>query len=136
VFVIGVALIATSIALFVSGKLTTAQAVGSGTAFTGGLVATLLTVYSGPLKDIRQSVSDLGAANVAFIGFIHQVLQVSHTWVFELNRAQYAIRLRCVIDRGTRWQPARNLAAGDSRPGRWRRRRVGAAGMGARARRS
>jgi HEAT repeat protein len=80
VFVIGVALIATSIALFVSGKLTTAQAVGSGTAFTGGLVATLLTVYSGPLKDIRQSVSDLGAANVAFIGFVHQVLQVSHTF--------------------------------------------------------
>jgi HEAT repeat protein len=80
VFVIGVALIGTSIALFVSGKLTTAQAVGSGTAFTGGLVATLLTVYSGPLKDIRQSVSDLGAANVAFIGFVHQVLQVSHTF--------------------------------------------------------
>jgi HEAT repeat protein len=80
VFVIGVALIAASIALFVSGKLTTAQAVGSGTAFTGGLVATLLTVYSGPLKDIRQSVSDLGAANVAFIAFVHQVLQVSHTF--------------------------------------------------------
>lgn len=80
VFVIGVALIGTSIALFVSGKLTAAQAVGSGTAFTGGLVATLLTVYSGPLKDIRQSVSDLGAANVAFIAFVHQVLQVSHTF--------------------------------------------------------
>ena len=43
-------------------------------------MATLLTVYSGPLKDIRQSVSDLGAANVAFIGFVHQVLQVSHVF--------------------------------------------------------
>lgn len=34
--------------------------------------------------------------------------------VFELNRAQYAVRLRCVIDRGTRRQPERNLVAGDS----------------------
>jgi HEAT repeat protein len=80
VFVLGVGLIAVSVVLFISGDLTTSQIVGSGTAFTGGLVATLLTVYSGPLKDIRQSVSDLGAANVAFIGFVHQVLQVSHTF--------------------------------------------------------
>jgi HEAT repeat protein len=80
VFGAGLLLIALSVVLFLSGKLTSAEAVGSGTTFAGGLTATLLVVYSGPLKDIRQSVSDLGAANVTFIGFIHQVLQVSHTF--------------------------------------------------------
>lgn len=86
VFVIGVALIAASVVLVVFNKLTAIQAAGSGTAFAGGLAATLLTVYSGPLKDIRQSISDLGAANVAFIAFVHQVLQVSHTFTAHYMR--------------------------------------------------
>lgn len=47
-------------------------------------------------------------------GKVHLEGETSLFWVFELNRAQYAVRLRCVIDRGTRRQPERNLVAGDS----------------------
>jgi len=43
---------------------------------------TLLVIYSGPLKEIRQSVNDLGIANASFIAYVHPVLEISHTFSF------------------------------------------------------
>ncbi len=47
-----------------------------------GLASMFLVIYSGPLKDIRQSIIDLGTANAAFIGYVHRVLEASHTFSY------------------------------------------------------
>ena len=80
VFFVGIALIIVSVVLFAIGHLNSRQAFGVGGSLVGGIASMLAVVYSGPLKDIRQSASDLGTANVAFIGYVHQVLQISHTF--------------------------------------------------------
>jgi hypothetical protein len=80
VFALGVVLVVASSAQFLFGDLDTTAAWGTGGTFVGGLTTMLLVTYSGPLKDIRQSMSDLGSATVAFIGYVHQVLQISHTF--------------------------------------------------------
>jgi len=80
VFAIGVVLVLASSAAFLLGNLDTTAAWGAGGTFVGGLAAMLAVTYTGPLKDIRQSINDLGVATVSFIGYVHQVLQISHTF--------------------------------------------------------
>jgi HEAT repeat protein len=80
VFVLGLLLVAASAAKFLLGSPDGAAAWGTGGTFAGGLGTMLAVTYSGPLKDIRDSVRDLGSATAAFIGFVHQVLQISHTF--------------------------------------------------------
>jgi hypothetical protein len=50
--------------------------------FAAGLGTMLLIVYAGPLKDIRQSVSDLATANAVFIAYVHRILETSHTFSY------------------------------------------------------
>ncbi|MCA9897406.1 MAG: hypothetical protein H6654_16525 [Ardenticatenaceae bacterium] len=53
--------------------------IGSGATMFG-------TFFTLPLKQIKRAVTDVGLANVAFISFIHGVLQISHTFsYFYLN---------------------------------------------------
>jgi HEAT repeat protein len=80
VFVTGLLLVVGSAAKFLFGSIDGAAAWGTGGTFVGGLTTMLAVTYSGPLKDIRDSVRDLGSATAAFIGFVHQVLQISHTF--------------------------------------------------------
>ena len=80
VFVVGILLIAASAVMFFSGAMEGDALWGVGVSFVSGLATMLAVTYTGPLKDIRTSVSDLGAASAAFIGYIHQVLQISHTF--------------------------------------------------------
>jgi HEAT repeat protein len=80
VFALGMALVAGSFVIFLTGSQHGASLWGPGVSFAGGLATVLLTVYTGPLKDIRQSVADVAAANAAYIGYIHAVLQISHTF--------------------------------------------------------
>lgn len=81
VFFVGMALLIVSSMRFLFGDdLSTEQLFGSGVSFFAGVASVLLTIYSGPLKDIRQSVRDLSAASAAFIGYVHTVLQISHTF--------------------------------------------------------
>jgi hypothetical protein len=80
VFSIGVVLVLASSIMFLFGDLDTTAAWGAGGTLVGGLTAMLAVTYTGPLKDIRQSMSDLGSATVAFIGYVHQVLEISHTF--------------------------------------------------------
>jgi hypothetical protein len=80
VFVVGVFLIVASSCLFLFGSLDATAAWGAGVSFVGGLSAMLLVVYSGPLRDIREAVRDLGSSNAIFIAYVHRVLQASHTF--------------------------------------------------------
>lgn len=82
-FGIGIFLVVSSgiIILFKGGDPT--QLWGPGISFAAGIVSMLLTVFRGPLKEIRQSVSDLGIANAAFTAYIHRVLQVSLTFSYK-----------------------------------------------------
>ncbi len=81
-FGIGMWLIINSYTQVVSGRFSSDQLVGSGAAFLSGLITVLLMAYRSPFKDIRQSLGDLGVANAAFMGYIHRILEVSHTFSF------------------------------------------------------
>jgi HEAT repeat protein len=80
VFWVGVGLLVASSLAFFLGNMSTGALFGAGASFASGLGVMLLVVYTGPLKDIRQSVSDLGASSAAYIAFVHRVLQVSHAF--------------------------------------------------------
>lgn len=81
-FGIGVLLVLGAFFQVMFGNAQPEQLWGSGVSFAGGITTMLLTIYSGPLKEIRRSVSDLGIASAAFIAYIHRVLEVSHTFSF------------------------------------------------------
>ena len=81
-FMVGIYLTVSSYLYFVAGTLDTEGFFGAGASFVGGMGLMLATVYRGPLKDIRQSVVDVGTANAAFIGYVHRVQQISHTFSF------------------------------------------------------
>ena len=80
VFAVGMVLLGGSVWVFLAGDQKGNELWGPGVSFVAGLGSVLLTVYSGPLKDIRESVADLASANAAYIGYVHSVLQISHTF--------------------------------------------------------
>lgn len=82
VFVVGIVILSTSAYQFLFTDVSGARLWGTGVTFAGGLGAMLAVIYAGPLRDIRRSVNDLGGASAAFIGFIHRVLQTSHTYSY------------------------------------------------------
>ena len=88
VFLVGMGLLIASGVLVMSGQRSPEQLYGSGIAFVSGLGTMLLIVYTGPLKEIRRSVSDLGIASAAFIAYVHRVLETSHTFTFYYLRQQ------------------------------------------------
>lgn len=81
-FGVGIVLVSLSAGRVIFGNIEAAQLWGPGISFASGITTMLLTIYSGPLKEIRRSVSDLGIANAAFIAYIHRVLQISHTFSY------------------------------------------------------
>jgi HEAT repeat protein len=88
VFLAGMVMLIVSFYLFVTNQLSGTQLWGTSASFVSGLGATLLVIYTGPLKDIRSAVSDMGASNAAFIAYIHRILQISHTFsALYLNQA-------------------------------------------------
>ena len=80
VFFVGITLLIISSYKFLSGDLSGTQIWGTSASFASGLASMLLVIYTGPLKDIRQAVSDLGASSAAFIAYVHRILQISHTF--------------------------------------------------------
>jgi hypothetical protein len=82
VFAFGIILLCASGYRVIFGDLEVQQLWGPGVSFITGLGMMLLIVYSGPLKEIRKSVSDLGIANAAFIAYVHRILEISHTFTF------------------------------------------------------
>jgi hypothetical protein len=82
VFLVGLGLLALSAWRIMFGQLETTQLFGAGVSFVSGLGAMLLIVYSGPLREIRNSMNELGIASAAFIAYIHRVLQISHTYSY------------------------------------------------------
>jgi hypothetical protein len=82
VFVVGMTLVIASVVEILFGSRSLADLVGPGITLVGGLASMLAVVYSGPLKDIRQSVNDLGVASAIFIGYVHRILEISHTFSY------------------------------------------------------
>lgn len=80
VFFVGILLVCISGFRFMFSTLDMQQMFGNGVSFVSGLTTMLLIIYTGPLKQIRGAVDDLGTANAAFIAYIHRVLQTSHTF--------------------------------------------------------
>lgn len=80
VFIVGLGLLTVAAYQFLFNDLSGNMLWGAGVSFVSGFGAMLLVIYTGPLKDIRQAVSDMGASNAAFIAYIHRILQISHTF--------------------------------------------------------
>jgi hypothetical protein len=78
-FAVGMLLLAISSFQILFSKGTGAMSIAP---FTAGLGTMLLMIYVGPLKDIRQSVSDLATANAAFMAYVHRILETSHTFSY------------------------------------------------------
>jgi predicted RNA-binding Zn-ribbon protein involved in translation (DUF1610 family) len=82
IFFLGAILLCVSSWRIIFGQLSFEQFLGPGVSFASGLAAMFSVIYKGPLKDIRTSISDLGIASATFIAYIHQILQISHTFSF------------------------------------------------------
>jgi hypothetical protein len=82
VFIVGILLLGLSSYEFFLGDKTGDELFGVGISFVAGLGTMLTVVYSGPLKQIRESVNDLGIASAAFIAYVHRVLEISHTFSY------------------------------------------------------
>jgi HEAT repeat protein len=82
VFIVGIILLLVSSYQFMFGDLQGSDYFGVGVPFVSGVGTMLLIIYTGPLREIRQAVEDLGTASAAFIAYVHRVLQVSHTFSF------------------------------------------------------
>jgi hypothetical protein len=82
VFLVGLILFSTSSWQMIFSDLTPEQLFGPGISFVGGISAMIAVIYSGPLKEIRKSVNDLGIASAAFIAYVHRVLEISHTFTY------------------------------------------------------
>jgi hypothetical protein len=82
VFCLGVLLVLTASYGIVFPAAQTSSTTGNYAAVLAGLVIMLLVIYTGPLKEIRQSVTDLATASAAFIAYVHRVLETSHTFSY------------------------------------------------------
>lgn len=82
VFALGAIMVSVSFWYFLAGRLALETFFGPGVAFVGGVALMLNTIYRGPLNNIRKAVNDVGVASTAFIGYIHRVQQISHTFSF------------------------------------------------------
>ncbi|NBC65666.1 MAG: hypothetical protein GVY07_08460 [Bacteroidetes bacterium] len=82
VFIVGILLLCISSYAFFMGNSTGEELFGVGISFVAGLGTMLTVIYTGPLRQIRESVNDLGIASAAFIAYVHRVLEISHTFSF------------------------------------------------------
>jgi HEAT repeat protein len=81
IFVLG--LVASSIAIYQLSFGNIDRAVlflGPGVTLFVGLASIVATFYTGPLREIEKSVTDLGIIHTVFIGYIHTVLEISQTF--------------------------------------------------------
>ncbi|WP_420632014.1 HEAT repeat domain-containing protein [Candidatus Leptofilum sp.] len=86
IFAIGAYFMIDSYGRIVNNELTTQQLTTLMAVFIGGGATMFATFFTFPLKQIKRAVTDVGLANVAFISYIHGVLQISHTFsYFYLN---------------------------------------------------
>lgn len=82
VFIIGILLLCISSYEFFLGDSSGDELYGVGISFAAGIGTMLAVIYTGPLRQIRESVNDLGIASAAFIAYVHRVLEISHTFSF------------------------------------------------------
>ena len=86
VFIIGAYFMIDSYNRIVTGQIEAELLTAVMAVFIGGGATMFATFFTFPLKQIKRAVTDVGLANVAFISYIHGVLQISHTFsYFYLN---------------------------------------------------
>jgi len=100
VFGVGILLLLVSSYQFMFAELDSQQMFGNGVSFVSGLSTLLLIIYTGPLKEIRSAVNDLGTASAAFIAYVHRVLQVSHTYSFYYLKQKITFE---EMEKSSRW---------------------------------
>lgn len=74
--------VASLILLFVNNSAGLTAMVGSGISLIAGIATMSATLFFGPLREIARSVADVGVLNTSMIGYIHRVLQISHTFQY------------------------------------------------------
>lgn len=82
VFLVGIGLLSVSSMQIIFGQMQPEQLWGPGVSLASGLGTMLLIIYTGPLKEIRKSVNDLGIASATFIAYVHRILEISHTFSY------------------------------------------------------
>ena len=88
VFLAGIILVGVSSWKLLFGQLQAEQLLGPGVSLLGGLGTMVLIVYSGPLKDIRESIDELATDSAAFIAFVHCATQISLAFSYHFLREQ------------------------------------------------
>lgn len=82
-FSLGVSLTIVSMYLLLSNNSGGLESLfGIGTSLLAGIITMASTLFFGPLKEIAKSVADVGVLNTTLIGYIHRVLQISHTFEY------------------------------------------------------
>lgn len=82
-FSLGVVLtISGIIFMFTSNSSGMVQLFGTGVSLIAGVATMGATLFFGPLREIARSVADVGVLNTSLIGYIHRVLQISHTFEY------------------------------------------------------
>ena len=82
-FSLGVSLTLVSIFLLLSNNLAGLESFfGIGTSLLAGIITMASTLFFGPLREIAKSVADVGVINTTLIGYIHRILQISHTFEY------------------------------------------------------
>lgn len=89
-FLAGLCLTIWSVYQFSLDKESASAIWGAGVSMFAGIGSMLVIIYTGPLKDIGKSVEELAKANAIFIGFIHAVLQISHTFSAKYIRGDFS----------------------------------------------
>lgn len=82
VFCLGVVLVLTASYTIIFPAAGAKPVVGTYMTVVAGLAIMLLAIYTGPLKEMRRSVTDFAAASAAFIAYVHRVLETSHTFSY------------------------------------------------------
>jgi hypothetical protein len=89
-FLAGLCLTIWSVYQFSLDKESASAIWGAGVSMFAGIGSMLVIIYTGPLKNIGKSVEELAKANAIFIGFIHAVLQISHTFSAKYIRGDFS----------------------------------------------
>ena len=88
IFGVGIALIATSVAIFFLGdRVDGAQWFGAG-GVLAGLVTILVNFYKGPVQAIKKDVGDLAQLNAAFLGYTDRLALIGMEAVHEYTTSE------------------------------------------------
>lgn len=96
VFLIGMGLTIWSVIQFSKEPSSAASLWGPGASLVAGMASMVAIAYSGPIKNVQNSVDAVGRANAIFIAFVHSILQSSH--VFSMRYMRGALDISDAVE--------------------------------------